>query len=322
MARPLRIEYPGAWYHVMNRGLGRRNIFLSDKDRRGFFDVLSEASEMFKMQIHAYCLMDNHYHLLIHTPEGRLGRGMRHVNGVYTQKFNKKHFTDGPLFRGRYKALLVDSDEYLLELVRYIHLNPVEARICDDPKKHPWTSHFAYLSEKDRPDWLNVAEVLGRFASNEQNARHEMDAFVRAGVPHKFKKDLREMKTMLGAQGFQEWVYRNFCGEEKIGDKKLEKQKLRMKISPKRIMECTAFAYGTGISDLRISQRGLSNEARNTGIYLMRRFTGMRQGDIAKWFNCGNGYTVATVQRRLKAQMAIDRKLKKKVALIERTLES
>src|SRR3990167_9991938 len=108
MARPLRIEYPNAWYHVMNRGLGRRNIFLDDSDRHTFFGLLSDLSEIFSIEIHGYSLMDNHYHLLVRTPKPNLGRAMRHLNGVYTQKYNRNHHIDGPLFRGRYKARIVE----------------------------------------------------------------------------------------------------------------------------------------------------------------------------------------------------------------------
>src|SRR3990167_2207194 len=168
MPRSLRIEFNGAWHHVMNRGLGRRSIFASDKDRQSFFKLLGDISESFRVEVHAYSMMDNHYHLLIHTPEGKLSRAMRHLNGVYTQIHNKRNQTDGPLFRGRYKALLVDSDDYLLELVRYIHLNPVEARLCDHPQKHVWTSHLAYLDTAKRPEWLKTGEVLGRFGGEEK----------------------------------------------------------------------------------------------------------------------------------------------------------
>lgn len=152
MARPLRIEYPGAWYHVMNRGLARTNIVRSDKDRQLFLDLLSESSQLFGIQIHAYSLMDNHYHLLVNTPTTGLARAMRHLNGLFTQKVNKNWKSDGPLFRGRYKAIVVDSDEYLLELVRYIHLNPVEAGFYPKSIDHQWTSHRAYMMREKRPD--------------------------------------------------------------------------------------------------------------------------------------------------------------------------
>jgi REP element-mobilizing transposase RayT len=108
MARPLRIEYPGAYYHVVNRGQSRRNIFIKDKGRQTFLDLLADMARLWKVEIYAYCLMENHYHLLLSTPTGALSRPMRHLDGIYTQKFNRVHHRDGPLFRGRYKAILIE----------------------------------------------------------------------------------------------------------------------------------------------------------------------------------------------------------------------
>ena len=127
MARPLRIQYPNAFYHVMNRGLGRQRIFLNDDDYSVFLETLKESSRYCNVRIVSYCFMSNHYHLLVQTPSANLNRMMRHLNGVYTQRFNKMHRSDGPLFRGRYKAILVQEDEYLTHLIRYIHLNPITA---------------------------------------------------------------------------------------------------------------------------------------------------------------------------------------------------
>ena len=126
MSRPLRIEYEDAFYHVMNRGRGRENTFLSDGDFKYFLYCIEQASLRFNIEVHSYCLMTNHYHLLIKTPDANLGRAMKHINGLYTQYFNRAHNTDGALFRGRYKAVLVDADNYLLHVSRYIHRNPIE----------------------------------------------------------------------------------------------------------------------------------------------------------------------------------------------------
>ena len=126
MSRPLRIEYENAFYHVMNRGRGHENTFLSDDDFKYFLYCIEQASLRFNIEVHSYCLMTNHYHLLIKTPDANLGRAMKHINGLYTQYFNRTHNTDGALFRGRYKAVLVDADNYLLHVSRYIHRNPIE----------------------------------------------------------------------------------------------------------------------------------------------------------------------------------------------------
>ena len=139
MARPLRIEFEGALYHVTSRGNARQHIFLHDSDRKKFFDVLADVVERFQWICHAYCLMDNHYHLVIETPEANLSRGMRQLNGVYTQVFHRRHGRVGHLFQGRYKAILVEKESYLLELAKYVVLNPVRAGLVSYPVRESGT---------------------------------------------------------------------------------------------------------------------------------------------------------------------------------------
>ncbi len=133
MARPLRIEFAGALYHITSRGDGGDDIYIDDNDRENFLAVLGHVCERFNWVCHSYCLMSNHYHLLIETPEGNLSQGMRQLNGVYTQRFNRNHERVGHVFQGRYKAILVDADNYLVQLIRYIHLNPARAGLVKDP---------------------------------------------------------------------------------------------------------------------------------------------------------------------------------------------
>ena len=137
MARPLRIEYPGAWHHVMNRGRRGEAIYSDDTDYSLFTDLLKETAEMWNIRIAAYCLMPNHYHMLVQTPDANLSRSMRHLNGVYTQRCNNRHGWDGSLFRGRYKSILIDSDSYLLQAVRYIHRNPLRANLVTHIGEYP-----------------------------------------------------------------------------------------------------------------------------------------------------------------------------------------
>ena len=138
MARPLRITYPGAFYHVTSRGNERKNVFKSKRDRVKFLEYLDSATKRYDAVIHAFCLMDNHYHLLLETPSGNLPQIMRHTNGAYTTYFNVKRERSGHLFQGRYKAILVDMDEYAKELSRYIHLNPVRAKMVKTPEEYEW----------------------------------------------------------------------------------------------------------------------------------------------------------------------------------------
>jgi REP element-mobilizing transposase RayT len=163
MTRPLRIEYPGAFYHIMNRGQSGRKIFLEDQGRQSFLDLLTDIVRLWKVEIFAYCLMDNHYHLLLSTPAGVLSRPMRHLDGIYTQRFNRLHHRDGRLFRGRYKAILVDAEEYFLSVVRYIHKNPLGAGLVSDIDRYRWSSHRGYLNKTQCPEWLDTRSVLSRF---------------------------------------------------------------------------------------------------------------------------------------------------------------
>ncbi len=166
MPRQIRIEFQGAWYHVMNRGISRKTIFHTYEYYQLFFDIISKTCMVYPFEIHAYCFMSNHYHLLIRTPEANLGKIMRKINGDFAQKHNFLQKSDGPLFKGRYKAILVDSDEYLLELNRYIHLNPVKANIVASPENYFWSSYNYYLNPSSKPTWLCCDHTMSCFNYN------------------------------------------------------------------------------------------------------------------------------------------------------------
>ena len=181
MARPLRIEYAGALYHVTARGDRQEDIFYSDIDRKAFLEVLGQVVERFNWLVHAYCLMDNHYHLLIETPDGNLCKGMRQLNGVYTQTSNRNNNHVGHVFQGRYKAILVQKDSYLLELARYIVLNPVRARMVKNAKAWPWSSYRDTAGYRVPPQWLSVEWLLSLFGKITSNAQQHYQEFVAGG---------------------------------------------------------------------------------------------------------------------------------------------
>ena len=181
MARPLRIEFPDALYHVTSRGNARADIYLDNSDRQTFLDVLEEVCSRMQWVCYAYCLMTNHYHLVVETPAGNLSKGMRHVNGVYTQRFHRHHGRVGHVFQGRYKAILVDWEPYLLELVRYVVLNPVRAGMVTAPEHWHWSSYHATVGQMPAPDWLAVAWVLDQFGSTKEQARERYSQFVHDG---------------------------------------------------------------------------------------------------------------------------------------------
>jgi putative transposase len=215
MARPLRIEYPGALYHVTSRGNAKAKLFLDDHDYRTFLDVVGFVVRRFNWLCHAYCLLSNHYHMLIETPEGNLSRGMRQLNGIYTQKFNWKRCRSGHLLQGRYKAILVDKDEYLLALSRYLMLNPVRAGIAEFPWEYAWSSYRATLGKEKAPDFLTTDWLLARFGNkNKQDkARRRFADFVRAGMNSEASpwSDLKG-QIYLGDTSFVENSLREYSG--------------------------------------------------------------------------------------------------------------
>lgn len=182
MARPLRLSYLGALYHVTARGNARQPIYIADEDRRLFLAVLAHVVERCAWLCHAYCLMDNHYHLLIETPRGNLSAGMRQVNGIYTQRFNRRHGRVGHLFQGRFKAILVERESYLLELCRYVVLNPVRADVVKRPETYPWSSYRATAGLEPPPPWLSRDWLLAQLSSRRAVAERRYRQFVQEGI--------------------------------------------------------------------------------------------------------------------------------------------
>lgn len=201
MSRPLRIEFAGALYHLTSRGDRREAIYEDDEDRQRFLDTLAEVAERYNWVCHAYCLMTNHYHLVAETVEGKLSQGMRHLNGVYTQASNRRHARNGHLFQGRFKGILVDRDAYLLELTRYVVLNPVRAGMVDTPEQWPWSSYRAMIGAVPTPNWLEVHGLLSQFGSSREEARHRYRAFVDQGVGRDIWQGLRQ-QIYLGDEAF------------------------------------------------------------------------------------------------------------------------
>jgi len=201
MARPLRIEYPGAAYHITSRGNARQDIFLDSKDREFFLNTLAEVVDEFNWLCHAYCLMDNHYHLLLETPDANLSRGMRQLNGVYTQIFNRRHNTLGHLFQGRYKAILVEKESYLLALCRYIVLNPVRSGKAKEVQDWAWSSYQATAGLAPPPPFLVTDWILGQFAPEKSKAQALYRQFVNSWPGTSPWDDLRG-QIYLGSERF------------------------------------------------------------------------------------------------------------------------
>ncbi len=202
MSRPLRIEYPGAVYHVTARGNEKKPVFKDDHDRENFLDILHQVNNRYHWICHAYCLMGNHYHLLIETPDGNLAIGMRQLNGVYTQRFNHRHGRAGHLFQGRYKAILIQKDTHLLEVCRYVVLNPVRAKISERPEEYPWTSHVAAAGKAKPHPCLTTDWVLGQFGRKKGRAMKEYRKFISRGIGQKTIWSEVRGQALLGKEDF------------------------------------------------------------------------------------------------------------------------
>jgi len=202
MARQLRIEYPGAIYHITSRGNARQSIVEDNEDRELFLRVLELVTDKYNLLCHAYCLMDNHYHLLVETPDGNLSLAMRHLNGIYTQRLNRRHGRVGHLFQGRFKAILVERDSYLLELCRYVVLNPVRAGMVESPEHYIWSSYRATAGSSTCPKFLSIAWLLEQFGRRRKTAQKKYAAFVAAGMEAPSPWDELKSQVLLGSERF------------------------------------------------------------------------------------------------------------------------
>ena len=309
MSRPLRIEFKNAWYHVMNRGRRGEDVFLDSTDYQRFIALILETSEMWGLRVAAFCLMPNHYHLLVQTPEGNISRCLRHINGVYTQRFNHRHKVDGQLFRGRYKSILVEADSYLLELVRYIHRNPVRAGLTDHPGRYQWSSYKGYLSQNKKWDWLYKDFVLSMFSADPRQGISEYRRFMEKEDSGEIVKWLDSKKWPL-ALGTKEFISKLMA---KYRKKDKELPQLR-ELAPelKQIKKAVCEYYGVDETELLSSQRGVFNEPRNMAIFLTRRLTGERLEKISGEFGMNCYSSVSSVLQQMNKLVIQDKQMKRK----------
>ncbi len=229
MARAPRIEYPGALYHVITRGNQRQKTFIDDKDREKYLDLLKSLKKAYGFRLYAYVLMANHVHLLVETGRIPLSRVMQRLSSGYTQYYNRRHRLVGHLFQGRYKAILCDKESYLLELTRYIHLNPVRVKAVEDPGKYRWSSYRAYLGKSVEGDPVDVADVLGHFGRSGGEARGRYRGFVLEGIGEGHRAEYYEAAEgrILGGPEFVEEV------KQKSG----EGERSKLKLKPQAFLE-------------------------------------------------------------------------------------
>ena len=316
MSRPLRVEFPGAWYHVMNRGLNRNLIFFDSEGHQLFLDTLAEACTLFNVQVAAYCLMPNHYHALIHTPEGNLSRFMRHLNGVYTQRINRKRKRDGPLFRGRYKGILVQEESYLLQVVKYIHHNPLKARMVSTLREFPWSSHSSFVksNRKTPPEWLMVAEVLRHFTARKARALVLYKEFMGEEVSREIAKFYSKQywSPVLGDETFVDRIKAKYIECEQPRNKEVKgKRAIRGKAKVRRVNREVCRHFKVSESYLYESRRGQNNIPRQMAVLLSRDLSGLRLSELAETYKINTYKTVGTLCYRFQETLKKNRKTAK-----------
>jgi REP element-mobilizing transposase RayT len=320
MARPLRIEYPDAWYHVMNRGRRGEGIFSGDQDYIMFTELLRETSEMWNVRIAAYCLMPNHYHMLVQTPDANLSRSMRHLNGVYTQRYNGCHECDGQLFRGRYKSILIDTDSYLLQAVRYIHRNPLKAGLVETLDAHKWSSHKGYLSIAKKWDWLHKNHILNLLSKNQKDWMRNYRKWVAVEEEGEVGQKISGVKwpVCIGPQAFIDRI------KEKYGSKKINREtpsSRELLPDAKCIVEAVCRFYGVENDEITKKRRGKKNEARNVAIYLTRKLRLDTFREIGEQYGIDNDRTVRSVCVRMTKSLREDKGLAEKIKMLKVVLK-
>ncbi len=294
MTRPLRIEYPGAVYHLFSRGNEHKDIFRSNIDYELFLDILKDTSELYDFLVHAYCLMPNHFHMLIETPNANLCNAMKRLLGLYTVRFNRAHHRLGHLFQGRYKALLVDKDNYFLQLSRYIHLNPVKAKLAKFPEDYRWSSMRYYLKDKT-PEFLFKDFTLKNFRSLSEYKNFVLEGLGQPIDP--FRQAIGGL--VLGTEDFLGKVKSKILGKAN-------------KDYPGRKKLVSASADHVA--------RHLKNKDRNFSIYAFRRFSRITQGEIGERFNISHS-AVSYAIKRFEARLSKDKALRMDLAVLEQSIQ-
>lgn len=310
MSRPLRIEYPDACYHVMNRAMTGHMSFLAEIDYESYLGLVEDAWRRWNIRVFAYCLMETHYHLALQTPQGNLQRIMRHIDGVYTQRFNRVHRRDGPLFRGRYKAILIDKETYLAAVVRYIHLNPVESGKTDDPMDYPWSSHLHYLIPRNAPPWLSAGELLSRYRT--QSDFHE---FVLSGNEETLMR-FYSAKRHVPILGSNEFIARIKDSEVSFSSEHVGYETEIFRPPESSIVSEVARLYKVSEKSLFCRTRGKGNEPRQVAMYLVRELCDKSLKEIAEYFSLGSYGSVGRACSVIGRQIKIDRTLRQRIEYI------
>ena len=300
MSRPLRLEFAGACYHLTARGDRQKTIFDDDGDRLVFLDLLAKEVLQQGWKLYAFCLMGNHYHLLLETPEPNLVQGMRRLNGVYTQAFNRRHDRVGHVLQGRYKSILVDKQSYLLELCRYVVLNPVRAGMVTSVEGWHWSSYLPTAGKMPCPPWLAAAAVLGWLGEG-AIARKAYERFVAQGLKQPSPWDSLKGQIYLGSEPFHARIQKRLAGRSPKGVSQRQLHPIRPSVQA--ILQSVAEAHG--IKSARVLERQ-SGWAFKQAIYLLRRRANLSLAEVAAMAGVSIG-RVAQIQSEIESLPADER---------------
>jgi len=315
MARPLRIEYPNAFYHVINRGNA------GDRDKEKFLEYLEIAAERYLIKVHTYCLMTNHYHLVIETPQPNLSRAIKWINVSYAAYFNRKRDRSGHLFQGRFKALVVDADEYLKPLSRYIHLNPVRAKMVESPDSYPWSSYATIIGKRQVERWYDSGWLLSLFGSNRKAAIKNFRSYVESVNLTEVKSPDKEVGCcmILGGADFVTWIKQTFLSNEAVPKEIPQLKELRSGIELEAVVKGVCAEFGCDAETIR--QKGLKrNLVRDIAIYISRQITGKSGVDIGIFFGGISGAGITMRCNHISKQLEQNRRLKGRVNRIKKRI--
>ena len=314
MSRPLRVEYEHAFYHVISRGHRRENIFRNDGDRKNFLNKLSQAAERLQLKIHAYVLMSNHYHLLIETPQANIVKAMHDINAGYANWYRTKYRLIGSIFQGRYKAIIVEKDEYLLLLSAYIHLNPVKAGMVKKPEEYVWSSYGSYIGKSKPPSFLYVSEILAKFKRRSAYGRY-VNSFLE-GEKGIAQEDVYGRNSFLGSDGFIRRVLSGFKGGKRSDGEVNDEKELRQ-VSTDNVLEIMMTTFHIDDDDIRSRKKG--NVYRKMFIYMLRKHTDLSLREIGEML--GMKYrAVSELERYFSNELTEIKPMQKMVARIEKDL--
>jgi putative transposase len=309
MSRPLRIIEPGLWHHVMNRGASGTHIYRDDHDRLAFLDLVEDCALRWRVRTAAVCLMDNHYHALVYDEQGMLSRAMRHLDGVYTQRFNRRYDRDGSLMRGRFQDRLVESEGYVLEVVRYLHTNPVRAGLAKRAADYRWSSHGAYLTG-NTPDWLRTSDVWDLFGDGSPEDRLRFDEYVHQRIPRETLRTLgaRRWSPILGSPEFvSSWRQRLRQNSPSVTPEIPAARRLKS-WTLTEVVDAARAEFQLEGDDLLRGRRGQPNPARMACLLVCRDHTASTLKEIAEVFGVG-ATTVSSLVFRVRERLGSDTEL-------------